>query len=363
MELIEKKITLDDVDLLSLLGYNDSYLQKVENKFQSIITVRGNNITIKGKNDEILQIEKVFKELIYILKKNGSLSENDIDTVLDFITVNEKTSVKQNFDKDSFVYAGVRESIHARTKKQLEYCSKVQDNDLVFAIGPAGTGKTYLAVAIALAALKRGEVSKLILSRPAVEAGESLGFLPGDLKEKLDPYLKPLTDALFEMLPAERLKSMMERGIIEIIPLAYMRGRTLNNSFIILDEAQNATATQMKMFLTRLGVYSKAIVTGDITQIDLASRQTSGLINANNVLQDIKGIEFVYFTNRDVVRHRLVAEIIRAYENEARIKENVNNNEINNIINEKNDLAYKAELSDIQKTCKDDSCDNIEVKE
>jgi phosphate starvation-inducible PhoH-like protein len=192
--------------------------------------------------------------------------------------------------------------------------SKVMNNDLCFAIGPAGTGKTYLAVALALAALKNNEVTRIVLSRPAVEAGESLGFLPGDLSEKVDPYLRPLLDAITDMVSAEKFRSMSEKRIIEIVPLAYMRGRTLNNSFIILDEAQNATRTQMKMFLTRLGRNSKCIVTGDITQIDLPYKKDSGLVDVERILQSIPGIEFVYFDKADVVRHRLVADIIHAYE-------------------------------------------------
>jgi phosphate starvation-inducible PhoH-like protein len=218
-----------------------------------------------------------------------------------------------------------KDVIRARTPRQKEYYKKVQTNDVVFCIGPAGTGKTYLAVAMAVAALRNNDVQRIILSRPAVEAGESLGFLPGDLSEKVDPYLRPLLDALSEMVTADKLKGMIEKRIIEIIPLAYMRGRTLNNSFIILDEAQNTTITQMKMFLTRLGRNSKLIVTGDITQIDLPTRTASGLTDVQYVLKDIQGIDFVYFDKSDVVRHRLVGEIISAYERDAERRENNGN--------------------------------------
>ncbi len=321
MDLHEKRIKLEDIDMLSLLGYNDEYLHLIENKFESIITARGNAIILRGKPQEIKTIETVFNELIYILKRNGSLNAKDVNTVLELIKSSALATQPQTTSENNIVYYGVKEPIRARTKKQIDYYKKVLDNDLVFAIGPAGTGKTYLAVAMALSALKKNEVSKIILSRPAVEAGESLGFLPGDLKEKLDPYIKPLTDALFDMIPPDKLKSYMEKNIIEIIPLAYMRGRTLSNSFIILDEAQNATITQMKMFLTRMGNNSKAIVTGDITQIDLLNKKDSGLINARNILRNIPSIDFIYFDNKDVVRHKLVADIIKAYEREAKEKE------------------------------------------
>jgi phosphate starvation-inducible PhoH-like protein len=315
MDYHEKKIKLEDADLLQLLGEQDKYLHLIENKFQTIITVRGNQIILRGSDDEIKSIEKVFKEFNYMLSRNGSLSANDVSTILELIDIEQNgKQPPKNIHDENLIYLGVKEAIRARNKRQMEYFKKVKRTDLVFAIGPAGTGKTFLAVAMALASLRKNEVSKIILSRPAVEAGESLGFLPGDLREKLDPYLRPLTDALYDMLSADKLKSLMEKNVIEIIPLAYMRGRTLNNSFIILDEAQNATNTQMKMFLTRLGTNSKAIVTGDITQIDLQDKGNSGLIDARNILSNIQNIEFVYFDNRDVVRHKLVAEIIKAYE-------------------------------------------------
>jgi phosphate starvation-inducible PhoH-like protein len=245
------------------------------------------------------------------------------------IGTEESTLFNKSFYSEIVLHAA-KEVIKVKTPTQSQYFKKVLENDIVFAIGPAGTGKTFLAVAMAIAALRRNEVSKIVLSRPAVEAGESLGFLPGDLNEKIDPYLKPLTDALQQMLTPEKYKVLLEKGIIEITPLAYMRGRTLNYSFIILDEAQNATITQMKMFLTRLGVHSKAIITGDITQIDLPENKASGLINAKNILNNIDGIEFVYFNEKDVVRHKLVADIIKAYENSK--AENRTNRENNTAI-------------------------------
>ncbi|MCX6153324.1 MAG: PhoH family protein [Candidatus Kapabacteria bacterium] len=317
MEIHEKKLLLDESNLAAMLGFNDSYLHLIENRFQTSIVVRGNTIILKGSPNEIKIIETIFKEITYMLKKNGQLTQSDIEKVIDLVDINKGVEEINPNDKDPVIFYGARNQIRARNPKQLEYFKKVIENDLVFSIGPAGTGKTFLAVAMALAALRRNEVNRIILSRPAVEAGESLGFLPGDLREKIDPYLRPLTDALYYMQPPDKMKALMEKEIIEVIPLAYMRGRTLNNSFIILDEAQNATTTQMKMFLTRLGEGSKAIVTGDDTQIDLPDKSKSGLINVQAILKNIKGIEFVYFTNKDVVRHRLVADIIRAYEREA----------------------------------------------
>ncbi len=318
MELIEKIIELDFATLPALVGPNDVFMKLIENKINLFLNLRGNILSVKGTHEEVNLVSIIFNELSFILKKNGTLEKNDVETVLELTST---TQIPQRLTAglnatDSMIYWGSKEAIKTRSPKQRTYCEKVLNNDMVFAIGPAGTGKTYLAVAMALAALRRNEASKIVLSRPAVEAGESLGFLPGDLKEKLDPYLRPLLDALYIMLGPEKLKILTDKNIIEIIPLAYMRGRTISNSFIILDEAQNATITQMKMFLTRLGENSKAIITGDITQIDLRNKRDSGLINANKILHNIGGIEFVYFDEMDVVRHRLVTEIIKAYERE-----------------------------------------------
>lgn len=309
---------IEGVDTFSLLGLNDNHLQLIEDRFNADIIVRGENITLRGDPTEVRQIERIFKELTFLLSKNGTLTSNDVDTVLDLVAVDAPSPAQLRAqlpkdEMDSIVLFTKNAIIKAKTPGQKEYIRRVQLNDIVFAIGPAGTGKTYLAVAMAVANLKNREVNKIVLARPAVEAGESLGFLPGDMKEKVDPYLRPLYDALDDMLPSEKLKTYMERRVIEIVPLAYMRGRTLNNSFLILDEAQNATAMQMKMFLTRLGENSKAIITGDITQIDLPSKTTSGLVQIQEVLQSIDGIDYVYFDRNDVVRHRLVKNIIDAY--------------------------------------------------
>jgi len=312
MTAVEKKLTLDNVDMLSLLGMNDSNLKIVEDRFNAAITVRGENVMLKGVTEEVELIEKIFNEMSYVLNTSGKLTSDDVQTILNLSVEGKEIIDEQEFD--SIVLYTKHDAIKAKTAGQRKYVEAATKNDICFAIGPAGTGKTYLAVAIAVAAMKKGLVKKIILARPAVEAGESLGFLPGDFREKIDPYLKPLYDALDDMMPSDKLRSYLEKGIVEIVPLAYMRGRTLNNAYVILDEAQNATAMQMKMFLTRLGVNSKAIVTGDITQIDLPPKQASGLVQARDILSGIKGVSFVYFNRADVVRHRLVKDIIDAYE-------------------------------------------------
>ncbi|MCU0405371.1 MAG: PhoH family protein [Ignavibacteriaceae bacterium] len=312
MTAVEKKIIIENVNMLDLLGFNDSNLKVLEDRFNSSITVRGDNFIIKGVSEEVELIEKLLKEMAYVLNTSGRLGTNDVNTILE-LTVEGKEIVEEG-ELDSIILYTKKDVIKARTPGQINYINLARKNDICFAIGPAGTGKTYLAVAIAVSALKRGLVKKLILARPAVEAGESLGFLPGDFREKIDPYLRPLYDALDDMIPSEKLKNYIEKRIIEIVPLAYMRGRTLNNAYVILDEAQNATTMQMKMFLTRLGGSSKAIVTGDITQIDLPTKQVSGLVQAKEILSKVEGVAFVYFDKGDVVRHKLVKDIIDAYE-------------------------------------------------
>lgn len=261
-------------------------------------------------------ILKVVDELLFLNKRQGHISKDDIDLIIHLVSGDNinQPSLSINGDKSEIILANKNDFVKPKTPTQLDYFNAISNNEIVFAIGPAGTGKTYLAVAFAISALKNKQVNKVVLARPAVEAGESLGFLPGDLSEKIDPYLKPLLDALEDMLPYDKLQSYLEKNIIEIVPLAYMRGRTLNNSFVILDEAQNATTMQMKMFLTRLGPNSKAIINGDITQIDLPKKENSGLIQVEKILQGIDGVSFVYFNKSDVVRHRLVKEIINAYE-------------------------------------------------
>lgn len=304
---------------MNLTGVNEENINELRSHFDSAVIVRGESVILKGEEKEVLTLEKIFKELVFLQSRQGKITRDDIRLVLELTSDDGKNNFKNNFgvnasEIDNIILYRKNDFIKPRTATQFEYLKKVRENDIVFAIGPAGTGKTYLAVAFAVSALKNKQINKIVLSRPAVEAGESLGFLPGDLSEKIDPYLKPLYDALEDMVPVEKLKTYLEKNVIEIVPLAYMRGRTLNNSFVILDEAQNATNVQMKMFLTRLGPNSKAIITGDITQIDLPGKEHSGLVQIQSVLKGISDIEFVYFNKSDVVRHKLVKDIIDAYE-------------------------------------------------
>lgn len=312
MTTAEKKITLNGVDMFALLGVNDANLNVIEDRFNSTISVRGDIVNIKGVLEEVEIVEKVIKEMAYVLNTSGRLNRNDVETILNLTIEGKEIIGEEEFD--SIVLYTKNDVVKAKTPGQKQYFQIAGKNDICFAIGPAGTGKTYLAVALAVSALKKGIVKRIVLARPAVEAGESLGFLPGDFQEKIDPYLRPLYDALDDMIPSEKLKGYIEKRIIEIVPLAYMRGRTLNNAFVILDEAQNATDVQMKMFLTRLGANSKAIITGDITQIDLPVKSKSGLIQAKEILSGISGVGFVYFDKEDVVRHKLVKDIIDAYD-------------------------------------------------
>ncbi len=309
---VEKIFKLDNVDLLSFIGINDGNIKPLEERFNTNITVRGDVIYAQGIQEEVEAVEKIIKEMIFVLNTTGKLQPGDVYTIID-LTLQGKEIINGN-DYDNIVLYSKKDVIKAKTPNQIVYAKSVRENDICFAIGPAGTGKTYLAVAFAVAALKKGIVKKIILARPAVEAGESLGFLPGDFREKIDPYLRPLYDALEEMIPSEQLKNYLEKGVVEIVPLAFMRGRTLNNAYVILDEAQNATGMQMKMFLTRLGPNSKSIITGDITQIDLPSYSQSGLVQVKEILKSVDGVGFVYFDKGDVVRHKLVKDIINAYE-------------------------------------------------
>ncbi len=317
---VTKHLSIQGIDQLQLLGYKDSNLRSIEKSFDARIVVRGGHIILQGEPEVVDQLERVFSELILMVNRNKVIEPRDVDTVIDLVKVQSRDgdeSAQATFLEESdegVILYKKNGFIKPKSKGQFEYFRATRKNDIVFVIGPAGTGKTYLAVAMAVAAFRDREVDRIILARPAVEAGESLGFLPGDLREKVEPYLRPLYDALYDMLPADKLRKYIETNIIEIVPLAYMRGRTLNNAFVILDEAQNTSTKQMKMFLTRLGVNSKAIITGDITQIDLPTTTQSGLVQIRHVLQDIEGIAFVYLTDRDVVRHRLVREIIKAYD-------------------------------------------------
>jgi phosphate starvation-inducible PhoH-like protein len=318
----ERRISIRGVDSLQLLGQGDQYLKEILKNFNSRITVRGNEIILQGNEQELRQLDRLFTELILVLNRNDELRHADVETLINVVKRGNgnKTAGQENAGSGQqsarpvIVYTK-NAAIKPKTEGQAEFYNSTLKNDIVFVIGPAGTGKTYLAVAIAVSHLRDRQMDRIVLARPAVEAGESLGFLPGDLKEKVDPYLRPLYDALYDMIPADKLRRYLETQVIEIVPLAYMRGRTLNNAFVILDEAQNTTSGQMKMFLTRLGVNSKAIVTGDITQIDLPSTSPSGLVQIREILQGIEGIGFVYLSDHDVVRHKLVRDIIKAYDN------------------------------------------------
>jgi len=318
----EKIISIESLHPLDLFGVNDQNLDLVRNYFPKLkIISRDNTVKAIGEENELLLFEQKFHSLIFHLEKFGKLTQNDISQLLGSEQDLPGTT-GEGVPSDVLVHGKNGMLIRARTANQHRIVEATDRNDLIFAIGPAGTGKTYTAVALAVRALKRKEVQRIILTRPAVEAGENLGFLPGDLKEKLDPYLQPLYDALKDMLPPQKLLAYIEDGTIEIAPLAFMRGRTLNNAFAILDEAQNTTTNQMKMFLTRMGNAAKFIVTGDITQIDLPKQQISGLVHVQTILKDVPGIDFIYLDHSDIVRHKLVSRIIKAYGNEQKQKTN-----------------------------------------
>ena len=309
----EINLTLDGINPLEIFGEGDSKLKIIKRVYPDLkIVSRGTNIKIEGITEQAEELKVKFELMIKILKERQDLS---IQTVIDLLNGNNPLANKitDSNPANVIVYGKDGRPIKAKTINQKKLVTLSKNNDIVFAIGPAGTGKTYTAVALAVAALKNKTVKKIILTRPAVEAGESLGFLPGDLKEKVDPYLRPLYDALEDMFPMDKLKFFMENNVIEVAPLAFMRGRTLDNAFIILDEAQNCTSPQIKMFLTRLGPNAQCIITGDLSQIDLPPSQSSGLIRALNILQNIEGIGVVHLDEEDVVRHRLVKEIIKRY--------------------------------------------------
>jgi phosphate starvation-inducible PhoH-like protein len=311
--LIEKVVTLDNISLVEFLGVENKTIDSLAAAFpKSKIVSRGNQILIKGSTAEIVQIDDILNALIQHYHKYGRITEENVQQ---YISREQELVMPTapGTQDDIIIYGTKGTPIRPKTVNQHKLVELVAANDLVFALGPAGTGKTYISVALAVKALKSKTVKKIIISRPAVEAGENLGFLPGDLKEKIDPYLRPIYDALNDMIPYEKLRYYMEREIIEIAPLAYMRGRTLNNAFILLDEAQNTSPMQMKMFLTRMGPDSKMIVTGDATQVDLPSKQQSGLREAIRILEGVKGIGFLELSERDVIRHKLVRDIIDAY--------------------------------------------------
>ena len=310
---MEKIIELKSMELADILGIGDGHIKLIESTVPVSITARGDLLTIKGKKSDINQAVAILGEMRGTLSSKGALLSDDVNNLIKLYKSGE-VDIKSNIDINQVIYYGRKGAIGPRTNGQALYLESVINNDIVFGIGPAGTGKTFLSIALALSSLEKKEVDRIILCRPAVEAGENLGFLPGDLKEKVDPYLSPLYDALNAMLPKNRLKVLIENKSIEIVPLAYMRGRTLDNSFMILDEAQNSTIMQMKMFLTRLGIGSKAIINGDVTQIDLDVNKHSGLIQAAKILQNVSGIGFTYFDESDIVRHPLVKKIIGAYD-------------------------------------------------
>ena len=310
---MEKIIELKSIELADMLGVGDQHIKLLESNIPVSISARGRQLTIKGDNDDIEEVDNILKEMSATLSSKGSLFSDDVNNLIKLIRTGS-TNLNGTINKNNIVYIGRKGVIGPRTKGQVAFLENFIQNDIVFGIGPAGTGKTFLSMAFALSSLENNEVDRIILCRPAVEAGESLGFLPGDLKEKVDPYLSPLYDALDAMLPKKKLGALIENKNIEIIPLAYMRGRTLDSAFMILDEAQNSTLMQMKMFLTRLGMGSKAIINGDITQTDLTGNKFSGLIQAKKILQDVDGIGFTYFDESDIVRHPLVKKIIVAYD-------------------------------------------------
>jgi phosphate starvation-inducible PhoH-like protein len=308
--LVEKIIELENISLVDFLGVENENIKKLSSAFpKSKIISRGNTIRIQGSSPEILKINSTFNDLIAHYHKYGKVTT---DNVVRFIEAEKQVSENKSHE-EILIYGSGGAPIRPKTNNQREVVKAVMKDDLVFAIGPAGTGKTYIAVALAVRAMKNKVVKKIIITRPAVEAGENLGFLPGDLQEKLDPYLRPIYDALADMIPAEKLKYYLENNIVEIAPLAYMRGRTLNNAYVLLDEAQNTTTMQMKMFLTRMGPDSKMIITGDVSQTDLPRHQKSGLAEASAVLKDTKGVSVVYLSEKEVIRHRLVKNIIEAY--------------------------------------------------
>ena len=311
----ERVYTLEAIDPVDIFGVNECNLEVMRKFYPKLKLIsRGDIIKAIGDITELTQFEERFTILLKHYEKFGKVSEKDIAYIMDI----QQTYNGQVAEKDVLVHGKNGMPIKARTVNQLRMVESFEKNDMIFAVGPAGTGKTYTAVALAVRALKNKEVRRIVLTRPAVEAGENLGFLPGDLKDKLDPYLQPLYDALRDMIPSQKLYTFMEDGTIEVAPLAFMRGRTLENAFAILDEAQNATEPQMKMFLTRMGQNSKFVITGDITQIDLPRNQSSGLIHSMRLLKDVPGVDFIMLDERDIVRHRLVTKIVEAYEKDSK---------------------------------------------
>ncbi|MBW2603905.1 MAG: PhoH family protein [Deltaproteobacteria bacterium] len=308
------RLIFPDINLASqLFGEYNSNLKRIAELTDVAIHARGNTLFIQGDSIAANLAKKILEQLYGLLKDGYPIYPNDVEYAVRILSGDDSIKLKDIF-LDTVYITSKKRPVIPKSQAQKEYIDAIRSSDMVFGIGPAGTGKTYLAMAMAVAAFSKGKANRIILTRPAVEAGEALGFLPGDLAQKVDPYLRPLYDALHDMMQFEKVSNLIERGVIEVAPLAFMRGRTLNDSFVILDEAQNTTSEQMKMFLTRIGFSSKAVITGDITQIDLPADKPSGLIEAKNILQGIEGIEFVFFSKKDVVRHGLVQKIIEAYE-------------------------------------------------
>ncbi|MGH1283440.1 PhoH family protein [Bacillus toyonensis] len=313
-QLVEMNQQLENTnEAIALFGVNDAHLKVIERELNVSIVSRGETVHVSGADETVTLVEKILQQLLVVIRKSVSITERDVAYAIQLAQQGEIAQFEELYEEEIFKTAKGK-SIRVKTMGQRRYIHAMKKNDIVFGIGPAGTGKTYLAVVMAVRALKQGYVKKIILTRPAVEAGESLGFLPGDLKEKVDPYLRPLYDALHDILGQEYTQRMMERGVIEIAPLAYMRGRTLDDSFVILDEAQNTTGVQIKMFLTRLGFSSKMVITGDPSQVDLPKGAKSGLSIATNVLSGVSGLSFITLEQSDVVRHPLVQRIIEAYD-------------------------------------------------
>jgi phosphate starvation-inducible PhoH-like protein len=310
-----KKIELPPRAVETLFGVHDQNIKYLESLLDVRLDARGQDLTLDGDPQDVATAERIIEDFAELFREGKNFTDKELREAFAQIAEDRAYSLRDYFTKARFNPAG-KKQVAPKSANQRRYIEAIQNSDVVFGIGPAGTGKSYLAVAMAVQALTQKQVSRIILARPAVEAGERLGFLPGDLQEKVDPYLRPLYDALFDLMDAERVAKMLEKRIIEVAPLAFMRGRTLGDAFIILDEAQNTTSEQMKMALTRIGFGSKAVITGDVTQIDLPTGKRSGLIEAERILSGVEGIDFVYFTDKDVVRHRLVQQIIKAYESQ-----------------------------------------------
>ncbi|HKG60708.1 MAG TPA: PhoH family protein [Pyrinomonadaceae bacterium] len=312
-----KKIELPPRGLETLFGVHDQNIKYLESLLDVRIDARGQDVSIDGDPADVETAQRILEDFSDLFKEGKQFTDKELREAFAQIAEDRAFSLRDYFTKTRFNPAG-KKQVAPKSVNQRKYIQAIQDNDVVFGIGVAGTGKTYLAVAMAVQALMQKQVNRIVLARPAVEAGEKLGFLPGDLQDKVDPYLRPLYDALFDLIDYERVTRLLEKRVIEVAPLAFMRGRTLSDAFIILDEAQNTTSEQMKMFLTRIGFGSKAVITGDVTQVDLPTGKRSGLIEAERILSKLEGIEFVYFTDKDVVRHKLVQMIIRAYEEQTR---------------------------------------------